>query len=61
MYFLDKRIKVILNQLRTYSISDGLGIPNWQYKKGQFCRPEEADAAEAPWENFTSDMTWHAT
>ena len=61
MYFLDKRIKVILNQLRTYSISDGLGIPNWQYKKGQFFRPEEADAAEAPWENFTSDMTWHAT
>ena len=61
MYFLDKRIKVILNQLRTYSITDGLGIPDWQYKKGQFFRPEEADAAEAPWENFTSDMSWYAT
>ena len=61
MYFLDKRIKVILNQLRTYSITDGLGIPNWQYKKGQFFRPEEADAAESPWENFTSDMSWYAT
>ena len=61
MYFLDKRIKVILNQLRAYSITDGLGIPSWQYKKGQFFRPEEADAADAPWEEFTSDMSWYAT
>ena len=61
MLFLDKRIKVILNQLRTYSITDGLGIPNWQYKKGQFFRPEEADASDTPWEDFTSDMSWYAT
>ena len=61
MLFLDKRIKVILNQLRTYSITDGLVIPNWQYKKGQFFRPEEADASDTPWEDFTSDMSWYAT
>ena len=40
MYFIDKRIKVILSQLKSFSVTAGMGIPDWQYKKGQFFRPE---------------------
>ena len=62
MYFIDKRIKVILSQLKSFSVTDGMGIPDWQYKKGQFFRPEEADASATPWEKFDpKTMQWFAT
>lgn len=61
MYFIDQRIQVICNQLGMLRFTDSLSLPDWQYKKGQFFRPEEADAAPAPWEAFDCQrMHWYA-
>ena len=61
MYFIDQRIQVVVNQLANFRFTDGQGLTDWQYKKGQFFRPEEADAAENPWEPFdTVNMRWYA-
>ena len=62
MYFINKRIQVICDQLKNLSVTDNLGIDNWEYKKGQFFRPDEADACSAPWEKFDCNtMRWYAT
>ena len=61
MYFIDQRIQVICNQLGMLRFTDSLGLPDWQYKKGQFFRPQEADEAGAPWEKFDcQNMHWYA-
>ena len=61
MYFIDQRIQVICNQLGNFRFRDSRSLPDWQYKKGQFFRPEEADAAAAPWEAFDCQtMRWYA-
>ena len=62
MYYLDKRIQVICNQLERFRVTKSRSLNDWQYKFGLFFHPEEADAAEAPWENFDcSTMRWYAT
>ena len=61
MYFIDQRIQVICNQLSLMRFRDSRSLPDWQYKKGQFFRPEEADADPAPWETFDCQtMRWYA-
>ena len=61
MYFIDQRIQVICNQLGMLRFTDSLGLPDWQYKKGQFFHPQEADEAGAPWEKFDcQNMHWYA-
>ena len=61
MYFIDQRIKVICDQLGMLRFHGGCGLPDWEYKKGQFFRPEEADADAAPWEKFDcATMKWYA-
>ena len=61
MYFIDQRLQVICNQLGMFRFRNTTGLTDWQYKKGQFFRPEEADAAEAPWETFdASTMRWYS-
>ncbi len=61
MYFIDQRIQVICSQLGQFRFRDTQELPNWQYKHGQFFRPEEADAAAAPWEPFDCHtMHWYA-
>ncbi|HIT34845.1 MAG TPA: alpha-mannosidase [Candidatus Faecousia intestinigallinarum] len=61
MYFIDQRIQVICNQMgqfRTRNIHD---LPDWEYKHGQFFRPEEAEASATPWEKFDCrNMHWYA-
>ncbi len=62
MYFIDKRIEVIANQLKLLRIRDSREITDWVYKKGLFFRPEEADADGRAWEKFDcKTMRWYAT
>ena len=61
MYFIDQRIKVICDQLGMLRFHGGAGITGWEYKKGQFFRPEEADRSPNPWEKFDCNtMKWYA-
>ena len=61
MYFIDKRIQVICDQLKLLRIRNSRGISDWDFKKGLFFRPEEADAADTPWEKFDSNtMRWYS-
>ena len=52
MYFIDQRIQVICNQLQMFRFRNTTALTEWQFKKGQFVRPEQADAAEGQWEIF---------
>ena len=39
MYFIDKRIQVICDELRRERIRDRSAMGCWSYKKGLFFRP----------------------
>ena len=61
MYFIDQRIQVICNQLQMLRFRDSRSLPDWEYKPGQFFRPEEADAAQPDWAPFDCQhMHWYA-
>ncbi len=61
MFNIDKRIQVICDQLSRLRFTDSREIPNWEYKPGLYFRPEEADAAQQPWEKFDCHtMRWYA-
>ena len=61
MYFIDKRIQVICDQLKALRIRDSRELPNWQYKRGLFFRPEEAEKDGQPWQNFDCKrMHWYS-
>lgn len=61
MYFIDKRLQVICNQLGMFRFCNTQPLTAWQYKKGQFFRPEEADASQASWEEFDAQtMRWYS-
>ena len=61
MYFIEQRIQVICNQLGNFRFRESRSLPDWQYKKGQFFRPEEADNAAPPWKKFDCQtMRWYA-
>ena len=61
MYFIDKRIQVICDELRRERIRDRSAMGCWSYKKGLYFRPEEAEADTAnPWEHFDcAHMHWY--
>ena len=62
MYFIAQRIQTICNQLGMLRFADSRSLPDWEYKRGQFFRPEEADASATPWEKFDCrHMHWYAT
>lgn len=62
MYYIDERIQVICNQLGLLRFRDSRSLPDWEYKPGQFFRPEEAENSETPWEKFDCQtMHWYAT
>lgn len=61
MYFIDQRIQVICNQLSMLRFKDSRELPDWEYKPGQYFRPEEAEASALPWEKFDcQNMHWYA-
>lgn len=59
MDFLDKRILGICNELKTLSIRQSVALDRWQYKKGNFIYPADAQADAEPFAAFdSSDMHW---
>ncbi len=61
MYFIDQRIQTIANQLKLFRFVNKQGLSNWQFKAGQFFRPEEADQCETPWQEFDANtMRWYS-
>ena len=52
MHFLDKRVNVICEELKKLKIKQKFAIENWQYKEGNFLRPEDAKADAAAWTDF---------
>ncbi len=62
MYFIDQRVQVICNQLSMLRFRDDRELSNWEYKVGQYFRPEEADCSSRPWEPFDcQNMHWYAS
>ncbi|MDE6984854.1 MAG: hypothetical protein K2O99_10050, partial [Lachnospiraceae bacterium] len=62
MHFLDKRVKVICEELKKLKVKQKFAIDNWKYKEGDFIRPEEAEADTdtAAWEDFDCQkMHWY--
>ena len=61
MYFIDKRIQVICDQLKALRVRDSRELPDWQYKRGLFFRPEEAERSDRPWQPFDcKHMHWYS-
>ncbi len=60
MHFLDKRVQVICDELKKLRVKDRIPVLDWEYKKGNFFHPEDAENSETPWEHFDSrTMHWY--
>ena len=60
MYFIDKRIQVICDNLNKLRIRSVRPITDWQYKKGFFLYPDQADKEGGAWEPFDGKtMHWY--
>ncbi len=61
MYFIDERIQRICDQLKNFRFLKSVDLNEWEYKRGQFFRPAEAEQSETPWEPFDcKTMRWYA-
>ncbi|HWT76957.1 MAG TPA: alpha-mannosidase [Mobilitalea sp.] len=60
MVFLDKRIKVICEELKRLAVVQSDPIEYWSYKKGNYIYPRDADEATEEWKAFDSKtMHWY--
>ena len=60
MDFLDKRVKVICDQLNKLKVKQKFPIEKWQYKEGNFIHPADAQEDKSPWQEFDSKtMHWY--
>jgi len=60
MYFLDKRVNVICEELKKLKIKQKFDIEQWQFKEGNYFHPADAEADSAPWETFDCrNMHWY--
>lgn len=60
MDFLDKRVKVICQELEKLKVKQKFEIPKWQYKEGFFITPQEAEEDATEWKEFDSKtMHWY--
>ncbi len=60
MYFIDKRAAVICRELKRLRVRDRQPVWDWQYKRGLYFTPAEADSAPEAWEPFDSrTMHWY--
>ncbi|SFR65619.1 alpha-mannosidase [Anaeromicropila populeti] len=60
MHFLDKRVGVICNELNKLKVVQKQPLENWNYKKGNYLYPQDADRSEEAWEPFDSrTMHWY--
>ena len=58
MDFLDKRVKVICQELEKLKVKQKFEIPKWQYKEGFFITPQEAEEYSAEWNVFDSNSLY---
>lgn len=60
MEFLDKRVKVICDELRRLQWKQKFPVVDWKYKEGNYVHPEDAQASEEPWKEFDcKNMHWY--
>lgn len=60
MDFLDRRVRVICNELKRISVVQKIAVDDWMYKKGNYIFPQDADASEVAWEKFDcKTMHWY--
>ena len=60
MYFLDKRVNVICEELKKLKVKQRFVIEDWKYKEGNYIHPKDAEADETPWEDFDCrSMHWY--
>ncbi|MGF7144211.1 alpha-mannosidase [Anaerotaenia torta] len=60
MVFLDKRIRVICDQLKKLSVVQKLPVDDWKFKRGNYVHPEDVDKAGEEWEGFDcKTMHWY--
>ena len=60
MHFLDKRIKVICDELKKLRVKQKFVIGSWKYKEGNYIHPADAQADPADWEDFDcQNMHWY--
>lgn len=60
MYFLDKRVNVICEELKKLKVKQKFDIGKWEYKEGNYFHPADAEADSAPWETFDcQNMHWY--
>lgn len=61
MNYLPERVQTICDQLKRLTVKQALPTPKkWQFKKGQFFYPEEADQDPTPYSEFdNSTMHWY--
>ena len=60
MHYLDKRAEVICRELKKLSIVKTVPVEMWQYKKGNYIHPEDAQNSLEEWAPFDSKaMHWY--
>lgn len=60
MWFLDKRIQVICDELKKLITVKNMPMEHILYKEGRFFYPVEAEKAEQAWQDFTpKTMKWY--
>ena len=60
MKFLDKRVKVICDELRRLQRKQKFSVTDWKYKEGNYIHPQDAEADSAEWKDFDGKtMHWY--
>lgn len=60
MDFLDKRVKGICDELKKLKIKQRFPIAKWEYKEGNYIRPQDAAEDAKEWKKFDSEtMHWY--
>ena len=60
MWFLDKRVQVICDELKKLAVVKTLPMENITYKEGRFLYPSQADKDETSWKPFCQKtMKWY--
>ncbi|MDF2541514.1 MAG: Alpha-mannosidase [Herbinix sp.] len=60
MYFLDKRVRVICDELKKLAIVQSIPVEDWTFKKGNYIHPEDVNQATEEWNSFDSKtMHWY--
>lgn len=60
MWFIDKRIQVICEELKKLTVVKAVPIENIRYKKGRYFYPAEVESEGMPWQEFPAKtMKWY--